>query len=259
MARKPARPKLMHIWEFIDEDGTRAYVERRGLREFRSPLSKPARSKLPPAVQKIAQRLNIAASEILKIAGEKALSEVLESVKRAKPKDEEAAIKAAVVTWGSDITRRRGILSLVTLAVDFLAGLYLIPLSFASRPADKQSDQALEDLTRHIRQVYAFCDAWHWLHMEVYGEHRLALGGAHSAENLGAAGPARTAKKKARMEIVRQACEVYWTKHRHRNAARTAEHLLPAVNKELGAKGHQIYTRDSFEKLVREISRERAS
>jgi hypothetical protein len=61
MARKPARPKLVHTREFIDEDGTPAYIERRGLRELKTPLSKQARS--------------------LKKAGEKTLNEVLEGVK----------------------------------------------------------------------------------------------------------------------------------------------------------------------------------
>jgi hypothetical protein len=245
----------VHTREFIDEDGTPAYIERRGLRELKTPLSKQARSKLLPRVQKVAQQLNIAASEILKKAGEKTLNEVVEGVKRAKPRDEDAAIKAAVVAWGSDITTRWGILSLVTLAADFLAGLYLIPLSFTSQPVDKQPDEALHDLTRRILQAY-FCDAWHWLYMEVYGEHRLALAGVQSAENLGAAAPARTEKKKERKEMVRQACEAYWKKNGRRNAAHTAVRLFPAVKKELETKGHKTYTPESFEKLVREIVRE---
>jgi hypothetical protein len=43
--------------------------------------------------------LTIAASEILKKVGEKTLSDVLESVKQAKPKDEDTAIKSAVMAW----------------------------------------------------------------------------------------------------------------------------------------------------------------
>jgi hypothetical protein len=259
MAKKPPRPRFTHTREFVDEDGTPTYIERRGLQEFKTPLPKQARSKLSPRAQKVARRLSIAASEILKRVGEKTLNEVLESVKPTTPNDEDAATKAAVVTWGSDITKRHGIISLVTHAADFLCGLYLIPLSFAARPADKQADEALADITRHILQVYAFCDAWHWLHMEVYGEHRRALDGVQSAENLGAAAPARAEKKKERMEIVRRACAVYWTKHGRRNAAHTAERLYSEVHKTLKTKGHQTYTRESFVKVVREIFRESAS
>jgi hypothetical protein len=259
MAKKPPRPRLTHIRNFIDDDGKRDYIERRGLREFKTPASKQTRSKLLPRVQEEAQLLSIAASKILKKVGEKSLSDVLESVKQVKPKDEDTAIKAAIVVWDTDITKRYGILSPVTLAADFLGEMYLITRLFAARPAGKRAYNTLPDITRHLLQVFAFADTWHWLHVEVYGAHRLALDGARSAENLRAASPARAEKKKKRMAIVRRACAVYWTKHGPRNAAYTAERLYSEVHKTLKTKGHQTYTRESFVKVVREIFRESAS
>jgi hypothetical protein len=82
MARIPARPRFTHDRKFVDVDGKPdTYTERRGLREFKTPVSKRARSKLLPRSQEVAQHLTIAASEILKKVGEKTLSDVLESVK----------------------------------------------------------------------------------------------------------------------------------------------------------------------------------
>jgi hypothetical protein len=196
MARKPAHPRLKHTGEFVDDDGKPNYIERRGLREFKTPLSKQARSDLLPRVQNEAQILSLAASEILKRVGEKTLSEVLDSIGRTKPKDVDAAIKTTIVRWDFDISKRYGILSPVTLAADFLGGMYLIASLFAVRPAGKPAHSALPDMTRHLLQLFAFADTWHWLHMEVHGAHRLALDGARSAENLRAAAPARTEKRK---------------------------------------------------------------
>jgi hypothetical protein len=87
VARKPARPRFKHTRDFIDDDGKPdTYIERRGLREFKTPASKQARAKLLPRAQEEAVLLSRAASEILKRAGERTLRNVLESVKQAKPK-----------------------------------------------------------------------------------------------------------------------------------------------------------------------------
>jgi hypothetical protein len=195
----------------------------------------------------------------LKRAGERTLLDVLESVRHANPKDQDTAIKAAVMAWDFDIAIRYGILSPVTLAANFLAGVHSITSSYAGRLVDKQADNALPDITRRMLQVFAFADTWHWLHMEVYGEHRRAWGATRSAENLGAAAVSRAEKKKERVEIVRRVCEVYWTKHGRRNAAHTATRLYSDAQKILEAKGYQTYTRESFVKVVREIFRESAS
>jgi predicted deacylase len=147
-------------------------------------------------------------------------------------------------------------LSPVTLAVNFLSGMHSTTYAFADRLADKQADDAALQITRRMQQVFAFADIWHLLHMEFYGEHRLALDGARSAENPA---PARRKKREGRKEIVRRECEVYWTKHGPRNASHTAKRLLSVVNKTLETQGHRTYTAESFEKLVREIFRESAS
>jgi hypothetical protein len=258
MGRKPARPRFKYTREFINKDGKPdTYIERRGLRELKIPVSKQARGKLP-RVQEQAQLLSIVASKILKEAGERSLVEVIEGVKQRKGVDRDAAIKDAIAMWDYDIMRRYGIISPVTHAADFLGGMYLIARLFAVRSARKRAYSPLPATTRHLLQVLAFADAWHWLHMEVHDEHRLALGGAQLAKNLGAAAPARTEKKKERVEFVRQACVAYWSKHGRRNAAHTASRLYSQVNGTLKAKGHQTYTLDSFVKLVREIFGESA-
>jgi hypothetical protein len=261
MARKqaPARPRFKHTREFVDDNGTPTYIERRGLREFKTPTSKQARATLLPRAQKEAVLLSIAASEILKRAGERTLFDVLESVKKARPKDEDTAIKAAVIAWDFDIARRYGILSPVTLAADFLGIMHSITGSFVDSLVDKQADNALPDITRRMQQLFAFADTWHLLHLEVYGQHRRAWGSAQSAKNLGTAALSRAEKKKERTEIVRQACEVYWTKHGRRNAAGTAGRLCSKVNEILRTSGHKTYTPESFVKVVREILRESAS
>ena len=50
--RKPARRGFKHTREFIDDNGKPdTYIERRGLREFKTPASKQARAKLLPRAQ----------------------------------------------------------------------------------------------------------------------------------------------------------------------------------------------------------------
>jgi hypothetical protein len=106
-------------------------------------------------------------------------------------------------------------------------------------------------------QVKAIKDDWF---ESIFGVGGRDLKAAWAAENLAAAAPARTEKKKERADIIRQKCEVYWTKHSgngRRNAALTAQHLLVDINRTLKQAGHQIYTVQSLEKLVRKISRDR--
>lgn len=260
MAKKLSRQRFVLTREFINKDGKLdTYIERRGIREIKRRASTLAGTKSVPRAQEVAQHLSIAALAILKKAGEKAHTDVIERVKQESTTDEGQAIKSALIAWNFDITFRYGILSPVTLAADFLGQLYLITGSFADGLLCKQADRALNDITRSMQQVFAFCDTWHWLHMEIYGEHRHALDGARSTENLRAAAPARTKRKKERVWIVRQLCEAYWAKSDRvgfRNASRTAQRLRPTVNERLKQAGHQTYTAESLEKLVREISRE---
>ena len=96
------------------------------------------------------------------------------------------------MAWDFDITIRYGILSPVTAAANFLAGVHSIKDAFVDRLTDKQADNALPDeITRRMQQVFAFADTWHLLHMEVYGQHRRCVKAGRQSENRAAEGLAQ--------------------------------------------------------------------
>jgi hypothetical protein len=179
MARKVARPRFKYAREFINKDGKPdTYIERRGLQEFKTSVLIQASSKSLPRSQEVARHLAIAASEILKKVGEKTLSDVLEGVKQAKPKDEDA-IKAAVMAWDFDIAMRYGIFSPVTLAANFLSGVHSITNAFVDSLTDKQADDAVPHLTRRVQQVFelpTFGIGFIWRFTESTGSRWMAHG-----------------------------------------------------------------------------------
>jgi hypothetical protein len=134
--------------------------------------------------------------------------------------------------------------------------------SARSRSAHKKTFIVPDDAIRGLPYVYglmpflpddqvkAIKDEWFESNFGPKGRY---LKAAWAAENFAAAVPTQAQKKEERVEIVRPACEAYWTKHGRRNSAQTALHLLSGVNKTLKQAKHPPYTIESFEKLVREI------
>jgi hypothetical protein len=111
-------------------------------------------------------------------------------------------------------------------------------------------------------QVKAIKDDWF---ESIFGIDGQYLKVAWTAENLAAAASVRTKKKNERVEIVSQECEAFWTKRSEngnqsrngrQNAAFTTRYLRDRINKKLQQAGHQGYTAQSLEKLIRKISHE---
>lgn len=106
------------------------------------------------------------------------------------------------LSWSKYIETKKGTLSIETTAAVFHELLDEIFLGFLS---SNEIDLAIHDSDpRYLKfreQVFQLCDAWHWLHMECFDEHRKALRGDR-AEAIGKKGADGNAAKRKRKEAV---------------------------------------------------------
>jgi hypothetical protein len=169
--------------------------ERRGIRDFTLRFGQESQQ-----ASDTARKLSAVAHALLRKAGERSIDEVIDNATKAQDPDE--AIRTSLLSWYGDVAARRGVLSPITLAVNFLSLQYLAVKQIASG-IDESSSDAEAEMERRINQIMGLCDAWHWFHMEAFGEHDRAFVGLTSRESL-AKGPAsRRAKAGPRSEVVR--------------------------------------------------------
>jgi hypothetical protein len=69
----------------------------------------------------------------------------------------------ALVDWSTGVMLRNGSTTPVGCAVSFLFAAHILTL--------KLNDGATQRSTDLFHLILEFCSAWHWLHMELYGEH----------------------------------------------------------------------------------------
>jgi hypothetical protein len=214
------------------------YYESRGIRTVRLD-GKPEDT---PEFMRRTRYLCTVADRLLERAGEKTPSQLLREA------SQDSAV--VLVAWTAMIGARYGVLSPV-----YLAAQYLGILQVTTETIVNDTNTTLEKLT----QVAALCEAWHWFHMEVYGEHKDAFQGKRTQENLAASSRARSDKKEKRKEIIAFWCDEHWRrKPRHsRNATQTALALLNDINAALRRDGHRTYKAESLEIVIREIIQER--
>ena len=130
--------------------------------------------------------------------------------------------------WWFEIGKKHGFLSPVAVAAKFLAASDFI-------------DRLTKGNQQLKRAIYQFADAWHWMHFEAKGEHKLA---AVELKSLGgrAQGPAGMQKKAARRKkIIEDLYEKYASDEKNgdarKNAKRAAGALLKKVNQQLKKHG----------------------
>jgi hypothetical protein len=155
----------------------------------------------------------------------------------------------AISEWKKRIAGDFGRLSPEYLSANFL-GWYHLNFFVGDVIADRADEKCM--------LVLSLCDAWHQLHMEVYGEHALAFQGEATARNLASAGTARSEEKRKRKAVIQKLFADYVKNLAGRkfSAPQAARRIINSVNGELEKLGLGNYTEDSLAKVIQEIQRE---
>lgn len=238
--------------------GRLSYEERRGLRRVEIDLE----GKGPESAKELAKKLNYAANRLLQKAGEKSLGAVMEEAKASTANDPKAAIDQALAAWVGGLTLKYGFFSPATLAARLLghSASLTSKLINALVPEDGLEDAAAEaaiiEQEAIMAQIYELADAWHWFHMELFGEHELAY--AKRQHTTGTAkGSAATAEKAAkRARIIAAAVEAVRSigQVNMNNASAVARAIKTTVDEECVSKGlPKSQSMDSFVKAVTSV------
>ncbi|MET4337026.1 MULTISPECIES: hypothetical protein [unclassified Bradyrhizobium] len=175
-------------------DGTVEVQERRGIRKatWQSPSSTGGTTR---DVERTFGLMTIAANQHLRAAGEMdafAVMETAEGLAVDYPTAEK--ISEHMLRWAEKLKNERGILSIDATAAKFLEA------------ADRLL-QILNKTPEMQEAAFEFADAWHWWHLELYGEHELAAK-ADIAERAVAglqAGPEALKRSRALREAIIEA------------------------------------------------------
>jgi hypothetical protein len=163
-----------------DIEGEATYTEQYGLRTLSLDLSASGMAKAaaePPEALRTAKRLTGVAAALLREAGEKT---ALEIIQQTKPKPEKRGeIGAALFRWTHKIELKYGSLSPISVAAQFLGSMFYVTTLLGPKEGARESDldHVTRSMSRDFISVICLCEAWHWLHMDVFGGHRLAMTG----------------------------------------------------------------------------------
>jgi hypothetical protein len=177
-----------------DPSGARALlVERRGIRERVTPImNDPADQfvaylRSPDHPDNRLERLKEHAAGILEAGGIQSLKLFLRAnTERVSVKSgvdfEKTADKLAEIWWEQEMAKG-GNVTLRGTAANFLYWAW-------------RFDRLHNKSVGEVKTVgLHFADAWHWLHMEVFGEHAAAYGGVKRKQDLAKSAPARRGRK----------------------------------------------------------------
>ncbi|MDH2402025.1 hypothetical protein QCM77_18970 [Bradyrhizobium sp. SSUT18] len=238
--------------------GHLSYEERRGLRRVEIDME----GKGPESAKELAKKLNYAANRLLQKAGEKSLETVMNEARASKANDPEAALDQALAAWVAGLTLKYGFFSPATLAARLLghSASLTSKLTNALVPEggldDAAAEAALTEQQAMMAQIYGLADAWHWFHMEVFGEHELAYAKRKHTTGTakGSAATAEKAAKRARIisvaiEGAREAGHVDMN-----NASAVARAIKISVDEECVREGlPRALSMDSFVKAVTSV------
>jgi hypothetical protein len=160
-----------HIGGEIRDDATgevTGFFEQYGIHRTEIPL---ANNGGPTQTAKIYRRLVEAARTELTAADERTDLEIIETA------TEPADMIVAILDWSDDVAIRRGHLSRQYMATRFLATRTLLELHVTVAP------DRVEIVRAAMGGGCCFADAWHFWHMEVFGEHNIAFDGRQSADD----------------------------------------------------------------------------
>jgi hypothetical protein len=146
------------------------------------------------------------------------------------------------ISWAGQVAERHGALSPAAVAASFLA-------------LSDHLHRAVKGNTELLNAIYAFADAYHWMHFEGTGEHELAAIGVAS-EAARAKGP-QTKKLAAEQKesVTRDALKVYMEQRPGRTVLPTtaAKTMLDDLNETLKGLKLRPYEKTSLEKAIRAI------
>jgi hypothetical protein len=240
--------RLPYSREVLPKDDPEVILrERRGIRDFVLRFG----SKEPRQPSDTARQLAAVARALLRKAGERSLDEVIENANATKANDPDEAMRTSLLSWYGDVAARRGVLSPITLAVKFLGIQYLV-IRLTASSIDEQSSDADVEMERRINQILGLCDAWHWFHMEAFGEHDRAFSGMTSRKSL-AKGPASLrATARARSEVIRSCI----SGSANVSSSELARHRFKTINNELARNNlQQFETQMALAKAIQRLRR----
>lgn len=235
------RSSLIHEIEREPRGGSllATITERRGLRRIRWIQFDEANVEDPIAFDPAGTHavLFTAANGHLRAVGEMDYFAVLDTCERLSKADYPSPeqMSTHLKMWVSGLMARKGTLAIDTVAARFLQSQDRL---FLLLNENKEMQEA----------AMAYADAWHWLHMELYGEHELAAN-AEAAERSAAkasAGRAEGPKAQKKNGALRRAIiEAEYKKYaenksnvRQRQSAKhAASQLLETINKALASAG----------------------
>lgn len=183
-----------------DQSGAKAlHVERRGIRQRVTPIMGNqtdqfvAYMRSPDRPANRFEVLKNCANEILGAAKIKPLKQVLkENAQRVSTESGVSLEKTSDIiaeSWWENVLAKTGDVTPQGIAVNFLYWAYRV---------DRLSKMAGQE---SVVVALHFADAWHWLHLEISGEHVAACGGAKRQEAL-KSGPQRRASQKAKYTTI---------------------------------------------------------
>jgi hypothetical protein len=199
------------------------------------------------------KKLHDEATKILAAAGFRTLAEVrkLSDESHTTPVlDQETADRMFEEVW----------LDAVRKSVQLNAGrqsVQLIPIAIAANfllwSARSGRRHFFSESDRVTTQI-AFADAWRWLHLEVFAEHRDAYGGVKQQQALAKSAPARRARKGASETILEedylQRRATAKNPEAFKKATSAASLILNEVNARLREQGLEAYTENTMAKKL---------
>lgn len=177
-----------------------------------------------------------------------AVVESADKMAEAEGNDPTETISRHLRLWIEKMQSETGLLSVETAAARFL----------------QASDQLLMLLNENEQvqeAAFAYADAWHWLHLELYGEHELAAKGADAERALKAGPAAKRHKGAIRSTVIAMIYEDFAQREPKEANRKSAKYVAPqivkAVNQSLKKHDLEPLALGTIENQLRAIIRDR--
>jgi hypothetical protein len=255
----------------VGADLIRTIVEKRGIRSSTRPIfanQSDSHERMLSTADDTQELLFMAANRHLRAKGEMdffAVASFAEQVADAEAKDLTETTSLHFRLWLETVVTKYGYLSIETACARFIEAqdhLYTL----YNQTAEMQA------------AVFDYADAWHWLHMELFGEHELAANAEVAEKAADAAGKAADAAQRLatktiagrsegpraqaragalRMAIVENEYKKYIEKETNPNrlvsAKAAAPQILDDVNAAFKLRGLGEFSISTLEKRLRDI------
>jgi hypothetical protein len=233
-------------------DGSKVVEEKRGIRRVTWSSPAPgARPKVDTESARVFGLMTMAANRHLRAVGEMDAIAVMETAERLSSEyPSKKKISQHMRLWAENVKTQKGALSVDATAARFLqAADHLL--------------QILDQTPAMQSAAIAFADAWHWWHLELYGEHALAAKAKIAERSVAGlkAGPKALKRNRALREA---AIEVEYVKHAAKankkdrvSPQRAARAILGKVAKVFRREQLGTIQESTLERALRKIIRDR--